>query len=189
MNERKRDGGVSIFAQKQEPSGQRAHSHARKPSSENVVASPLGHLQRTIGNQAVGKLLRQIEIESVQTNGVRRNFEIRPPGDYFESEADRMADAVLRAGDSSELHKPSAGCVGGGQQISGGRVLPSNGEPLSDSLRAHYESRFGHDFRGVRVHTGAQAAQSARSLGASAYAAGRDIVFGGKQFAPETAEG
>jgi hypothetical protein len=40
------------------------------------------------------------------------------------------------------------------------------------------ESRFGHDFGDVRVHTGAQAASSARALGASAYTVGSHIVVG-----------
>ncbi len=82
------------------------------------------------------------------------NFEIRPPGDYFESEADRMADDVLRMDKSSGLPKPIAGSVGTRQQLSAGSVSSSNGEPLSDSLRAHYEPRFGHDFSAVRVHAG-----------------------------------
>jgi hypothetical protein len=153
------------------------------------VRSPVAHLQSTVGNLAVAKLLRQRQMESTPTSGVRGNFEIRPAGDYFESEADRMADEALRMGESSGLHKPRASPTAAGQRGSAGGILPTTGEPLPDSLRAHYESRFGHDFSGVRVHTSALAAQSARALGASAYAAGGDIVFGRGQFAPETAEG
>jgi hypothetical protein len=172
---------VSIFAQKQGRGGQCGRSHAKEASPQNVVRNPLAHLHSMIGNQAVGKLLRQIETESAQSTRVQGNLEIRPPGDSLESDADRMADKALRMSDSPEFRKSSANSAGTKQQ--------SSGEPLSDSLRAHYEPRFGHDFSRVRVHTDAQAAQSARALEASAYATGRDIVFGAGQFAPETEKG
>ena len=51
------------------------------------------------------------------------------------------------------------------------------------------EPRFGRDFGGVRVHTDARAAASARDVGAFAYTLGNNIVFGAGQFAPGTQEG
>src|SRR5690242_3226377 len=41
-------------------------------------------------------------------------------------------------------------------------VLNSPGQPLDAGTRAFMEPRFGHDFSGVRVHTDARAAESAR---------------------------
>lgn len=68
-------------------------------------------------------------------------------------------------------------------------VVCSPGQPLDRSTRTFMESRFGHDLSGVRVHTDAQAAASARSVNALAYTVGRDIVFGSGQYRPGTAEG
>ena len=51
------------------------------------------------------------------------------------------------------------------------------------------ESRFGHDFSTVRVHSDAAAEQSARDVNAHAYTVGHDIVFGAGQFGPGTREG
>jgi hypothetical protein len=51
------------------------------------------------------------------------------------------------------------------------------------------ETRFGHDFSRVRVHTDEQAAASARAVNAAAFTVGQDIVFGNGQFAPETEGG
>jgi len=51
------------------------------------------------------------------------------------------------------------------------------------------ESRFGHDFSSVRVHTGVHAAASARSINAQAYTHGNNIVFGSNQYQPATATG
>ena len=50
-------------------------------------------------------------------------------------------------------------------------------------------ARFGHDFTKVRVHDDAQAAESARDIGAHAYTIGDDIVFGAGTFAPGTPDG
>jgi outer membrane protein OmpA-like peptidoglycan-associated protein len=50
-------------------------------------------------------------------------------------------------------------------------------------------ARFGHDFTKVRIHDDAQAAESARDIGARAYTIGDDIVFGAGTFAPSTPDG
>jgi hypothetical protein len=53
-------------------------------------------------------------------------------------------------------------------------VLRSPGQPLEQGNRALMESRFGHDFSQVRVHTDEKAAESARAVDASAYTVGMD---------------
>lgn len=58
------------------------------------------------------------------------------------------------------------------------RVLRGGGEPLDAHVRAAMERRLGGDFSGVRVHTGADAARSARAVNARAYTVGQDVVFG-----------
>ncbi|MEQ1903082.1 MAG: DUF4157 domain-containing protein [Pirellulaceae bacterium] len=68
-------------------------------------------------------------------------------------------------------------------------VLNSSRQPLDTTMRAFFEPRFGHDFSGVRIHTGAQAAKSAQSVNARAYTVGSNVVFGAGQFAPQTNEG
>ncbi|HKH50004.1 MAG TPA: DUF4157 domain-containing protein [Thermoanaerobaculia bacterium] len=56
-------------------------------------------------------------------------------------------------------------------------VLRSPGRPLEPEKRASMESRFGHDFGHVRVHTDARAAESARAVSARAYTVGNHIAF------------
>lgn len=68
-------------------------------------------------------------------------------------------------------------------------VLNSPGQPLDAATRSFFESRFGHDFGRVRVHTDERAEQSASAVNAHAYSVGRSIVFGAGQFSPETREG
>jgi hypothetical protein len=68
-------------------------------------------------------------------------------------------------------------------------VLSSPGQPLDAGTRAFFESRFGHEFSKVRVHTNTRAAESARSVNALAYTVNRDIVFGEGQWAPHSSRG
>ncbi|HYH84994.1 MAG TPA: DUF4157 domain-containing protein [Pyrinomonadaceae bacterium] len=68
-------------------------------------------------------------------------------------------------------------------------VLNSPGQSLDAATRALMETRFGHDFSRVRVHTDSRASESARAVGATAYAVGHDLVFSSGQYAPSSADG
>ena len=60
--------------------------------------------------------------------------------------------------------------------VSVDQAFASPGRPLEPALRRDMEQRFfGHDFSRVRVHTDSESAESARSIGARAYTAGRNI--------------
>jgi outer membrane protein OmpA-like peptidoglycan-associated protein len=63
------------------------------------------------------------------------------------------------------------------------------GQPLPEGTRASFESRFGHDFGGVRVHIGTRAAEAASEINALAFTTGADIYFGAGRFNPGTPEG
>ena len=69
------------------------------------------------------------------------------------------------------------------------QALRSPGQPLDTGTRAFMEPRFGYDFSGVRVHTGEDAAESARAVNALAYTVSRNVVFGAGQYAPATLAG
>ena len=68
-------------------------------------------------------------------------------------------------------------------------ALRGGGQPLPESVRSSFEPRFGYDFSGVRVHTDAKAAESAKAISARAYTRGRDIVFGAGQYNTSTDAG
>ncbi|MBN1204065.1 MAG: DUF4157 domain-containing protein [Myxococcaceae bacterium] len=70
------------------------------------------------------------------------------------------------------------------------RQLESGGSrPLDADSRTSMESRLGYDFGKVRIHTDAQAASSARAIGARAYTVGHHVVFGAGEYAPTRREG
>lgn len=70
-----------------------------------------------------------------------------------------------------------------------GRVLRSSGQALDESTRAYFEPRFGRNFGGVRVHSGRDAAESARAINARAYTVGQHLVFGEGEFNPTAPSG
>ncbi len=68
-------------------------------------------------------------------------------------------------------------------------VLRSRGNTLDANDQEFFESRYGHDFGRVRVHSDAAAAESANAVNASAYTVGHHVVFGGGQYRPDTSSG
>ena len=124
--------------------------------------------------------------------------------DPLEHEADRVADQVMRMADPDLSRRPSAlqisrkcdACEEEQRRQVHTRpaeapaaardevpsivheVLRSPGQPLDAPTLAFFEPRFQQDLRHVRVHIDSLAAESARSVSALAYTAGRDVVFG-----------
>lgn len=134
--------------------------------------------------------------------------------DPLEHEADRIADHVMRmAGPRPSvtaapamLNRKCAACdeeeqrlqakAGGSPQAATGEapgvvheVLRSPGQPLDSVTRSYMENQFGRDFRHVRVHADAKAAESATAVNALAYTVGSNVVFGAGQYAPHRARG
>jgi hypothetical protein len=130
--------------------------------------------------------------------GLQTKLAIGASNDPLEQEADRVADQVL-----AESARPDASSAPPRIQRFTGQataqadtapasvdqVLASPGRPLEHALQQDMERRFGHDFSIVRIHTGAQAHDSARALHALAYTVGNDVVFGTGQYAPDTRAG
>jgi hypothetical protein len=68
-------------------------------------------------------------------------------------------------------------------------VRQDGGKPLDLATRTLMETRFGHDFGQVRVHTDTRAVAAAHAVRAMAFTIGRDVIFGAAQYAPTTLEG
>lgn len=106
-------------------------------------------------------------------------------------------ETELRRNDSSEadrtvsIHRRESegDADGGAAPPAVGDVLQSPGRPLDGGTRRFMEERFGHDFGGVRVHTGPQAVEGARSIGARAFTVGQRIAFDRGEYRPNTSAG
>lgn len=111
-----------------------------------------------------------------------------------EEEMSKRARAAqpVAAGDAPEVHRSASSAEA--SQVSAPVAasihdMQGGGAPLADATRALFEPRFGADFSHVRVHTGAQARETAKSIDAKAFTVGRDIAFAGGQYSPDSHEG
>ncbi|MGZ8694102.1 MAG: eCIS core domain-containing protein [Gaiellaceae bacterium] len=68
-------------------------------------------------------------------------------------------------------------------------VRSGNGSPLDAQTLDAMEGALGQDFSSVRVHTGAKADESARSVRARAYTTGENVVFAAGNYQPATESG
>jgi len=68
-------------------------------------------------------------------------------------------------------------------------TLRSPGHTLDRLTRGSMESRFGRDFSHVRIHADTQASESARAVNARAFTVGSHVVFGERQYSPQTTNG
>lgn len=207
------------FVKKQKATQQtKTTKPGRVHSGKSRLVRSIHHLQRTIGNQAVQRLLKandeQLESRSASSassgfihdfsriplfNPSRVPIQIQPkltvntPGDLFEHEADRVADKVMG---KTEPHtqRQTLGSRGGGTTLP--VVSPiahvshnSSGLPLDGATRTFMESRFHTDFSQVRVHADQKSAESAHQVSALAYTVGHNIVFAAGQFQPHSFQG
>jgi Domain of unknown function (DUF4157) len=108
----------------------------------------------------------------------------RQADDPLERDADRIAERALRAESDAAPGADIAALAGRGDDLA-----PSGGRPLERGAREDMEARFGADLGAVRVHSGPNAARAAEHYDARAYAAGRNIVFGEGEYAPQSTDG
>ncbi|MBC2702892.1 MAG: hypothetical protein HF976_16090 [ANME-2 cluster archaeon] len=82
---------VQLATKTSEAKRENSASKIRKTESPQVISSPTDqflYLQRTIGNQAVQRL--------IESEALHAKLRIGQLGDKYDQEADRVADAVMR---------------------------------------------------------------------------------------------
>jgi hypothetical protein len=177
-----------MYARKQQTCVDTGQGVRRK--NPQALGNRMTALQRAIGNRAVNRVLRS-------------QYEVSRPGDPDEVEAERAADEVMRmpepavqrkcrqCEDEERSERYQRKPAGDGAVPGGGSppLVSGSGQQLSRQARAFFEPRFGMDLGDVRIHTGEEAAASARAFDARAFTYGRNIVFGRGQYQPETTQG
>ncbi|WP_229424411.1 DUF4157 domain-containing protein [Moorena producens] len=149
----------------------------------------------------------QIPVSNHTAMPVQAKLEIRPAGDKYELEADRVAKQVvqqLHGSQSAQLQqqstlirqknreveeelqrKPRLQLKGDREGMTTTPELESSitrsrgsGQPLSQGIREPMEKAFGGvDFSGVKVHTDGQSDQLNQSMQAKAFTTGQDVFF------------
>jgi hypothetical protein len=152
-------------------------------------------MERTLGNRETARL--------------QSNLRVNHPGDADEREADRVAGQVMSMTFDGRLpalvQRQCKKCTeeeelpimrkANHQQPSqsvnhkGAGVITKGGRPLATPTRNFFEPRFGTDFSGVRVHTGAGANALSNRLAARAFTYGNNIVFADGEYRPDSPGG
>ena len=192
-----------VIAKKPEPKRENQALQTQKSDIPHSMSSPVEHilfLQRTIGNQAVGRL--------INSGALQAKLRISQPGDKSEQEADRVADAVVNKTGQSGLSPHNQTLLpinkeGEPVLTKGSNTIPEvnssfqrqleqskgSGSPLPEHTRTSMKPKFGADLSDVRIHTDRQAAGLAKAVNAKAFTTGKDIYFGANRFSPGTGSG
>lgn len=184
-----------MYSSERKPSPQRQGSvtaSAGGPTTASAQAAGseahLRVLQRELGNQAVGRLLR--------AGSLPGGLQVSRRGDRYEQEATRLASWMVQGPtpraepveEAAAARKVALSPAGGGGD---GEVQAEAGpgRPLPPRLRARFEAHLGADLGAVRLHTGPDAAAAAQAFHARAFALGHDVVLGEGQYRPGSAAG
>lgn len=226
------DVKTSTFAGSSKPTKKNKKNNSILYNTSKMNSSnSINHLQKSIGNQAVQRLMDAgagFESEIA----IQPKLKVSRPADAYEQEAERVADDVMKSSSSSpesnvklsspmsnnekQLDRKCKECQLKEGEETGEEKLNASRKPSSSSLdleaseeianqinnarvgggslldfstREFMESRFGHDFSKVKIHTGEMAHRSASKVNALAYTIGDDIVFEEGQYQPHTSEG
>ena len=172
---------VQVVAKKPEVKRENQASQSRNADQSLSMSSPIDqvmYLQRTIGNQAVQWLIK--------SGALQAKLKIGQPGDRYEQEADRVADAVMRMPEpgvqreveeeeeeEDPLQAKFASGLTGTLQAKTEAFQNKTGMP--DHLKSGLENLSGMELSSVRVHHNSS---KPAQINALAYTQGQDIHIG-----------
>ena len=184
---------VNSILHLQRTSGNQAVQRLLQAHAEELNAALTGPASPHFGHD-----VSRIPVSPPPGGAIQTKLAIDQPDDKCEHEADRAADQITGTPASELTRRQSEGETWQPDSLIQGvtstratdgplivrDALGSPGQPLDAAARDFMESRFGHDFSRVRVHTDQTAAESAQAIRARAYALGDDLVFGAGQYVP-----
>jgi hypothetical protein len=112
----------------------------------------------------------------------------RVPEEKKEEEKVRRAPEEKK--EEEKIHKKGAAVGGVGEKTAKYvQNIGSRGQPMAEKDQAFYGERMGYNFSKVRIHTGRDAADSARDAGAKAYTYGDHVVFNEGRYDTDSDDG
>lgn len=162
------------------------------------------------------KKLQQRSTPRLENKTIQPKLKIGQPGDEYEREADRVADAVMRM-PNSQLQMQSVEeeeklqmqlMEEGGEEMHPNLQLKANqgaeaspglsqkisstkgsGAQMAPEVEHEMSAKIGADFSGVNIHTDSNAIQMNRGLGSRAFTQGNDIYFNKDEYNPGSSKG
>ena len=179
---------VMTYAKKNEKKNGISSFHNNQINDSQYFSSPADRilfLQRTIGNQAVQRLIRSgtFQAKFNGSNGdLASNTVMKMPGqkktgstETLENEANKVAEKVVG-------HKISQSEISNSSKKD---MMGGSSNQVHSQISHKVGQELGHDFTGVRFHTNESAASRARSERALAVTEGNNIYFGKGFYRPD----
>lgn len=168
-----------------------AFSHA---ANHSVRALALKRAQQTHGNHAAQRMVARLQRKSSTTRAIQRNCACGGTCSECSAAPIQVPSGVpfILPKSNGVIQAQAAGASGAAGIYREDRALSlerSQGQSLDDRTRRFMESRFGRDFKDIRVHADGEADASARAINADAFTTGRDIYFAAGKYAPSTQQG
>ena len=165
------------------------------PEQHREVHSIL-HLQRTIGNQAIQRLLaaKTDDAEGETKNITRFGHDFSRIPVYPETHQPIMEERQRRetATPASPILQKLKQTYFSGQVGRASSLVQENlgeGHPLPALVRTQMNRHFGRDLSFVRIHTDEFSSGASKALDANAFTTGHNIVFASGMFRPDTQTG
>jgi hypothetical protein len=164
---------------------------ARK-SPHELRPTDARYLQRTIGNQAVGRLLASNSSLQRKPAPVAQRTDDE---ENDQSEEGPVVTVQRAVDDQMVLERPSvepdaAASAPVSSHVEGDiKQALGAGQGLAAAVRTPLERAFSRDFGAVKIHTDARSDRLNRSLQARAFTTGQDIFFRQGEFQPENQAG
>ncbi len=143
----------------------------------NPSRQPLAVKEVAQGVQKASLIRRMAESGSTEARAAAEEKPLQRQAEEEEEQMQRKPTGPLAA--------PMAG-----PQLSR-RIKASSGrgKPMDKSIRAEMEQSFGRNFSDVSIHTGQEAEELSKALGAQAFTHGNDIYFNAGKYLPESNAG
>lgn len=178
----------------------------QSPTTATAAANDVIPVQEHLQNET--------RIHPLQEMAVQFKLSIGAVDDPLESEADAIADKVMRMPEQNFVQRKCASCEEEEEKLqrkplasfiqrresSAGTIASDSvsnqinaskgkGSSMDKNTQSFMQSRFGADFSDVKIHTGGEAIQMNRELNAKAFTVGNDIYFSEGQYNPDSSDG
>ena len=190
---------AKISSKKPEAKTENYVSHTRKIDFSQSVNSPIDHiltLQKTIGNQAVQRLIKSGTIQA--------KLKTDQPGDIYEQQADRVGELAMLMPEAQVLWQSeeeyekeilkAKETPGHPPKVTPGlearmHALKGPIQLFPETARTFMETKSRADLSGVTVNADSHAMQISKELNVEAFTYGKDTYFGAGRYSPGISSG
>jgi len=162
-------------------SGKIGHSSIQPKSNPSSAPSQeIGEYKRASADRLAANVMRGIQAKEQEQDRLESNNpkQIWQRAQSIKPVVQRRIDPRVQMRQMVQRAHQIDGNQASGDLESRLNASKGEGSPLSEDVRGFMEPRFGADLSGVRVHTGGEAVQMNRELGAQAFTHGSDVYFG-----------